>query len=310
MLTQLQAAHPTLVQKFSIGRSYEGRQIWAVKISDNVSRDESEPEIFIDANIHARERAAGAMALQIIHWLVDGYGIDSRMTNIVNTREIFIVPMMNPDGVEYDAAGATYRQWRKNRQPIPGSSAIGIDLNRQFGYMWACCHGSSDQPTRPTYHGPSPWFAPEVRAYRDFIASRVIGGVQQIKGIISWHSAAHLVLWPYFFTKTDVPAGAMTVDDHTALVALGQRMAALNGYKPEQGSDLYIADGTETDWAYHEYGIFAFLFEMKKGASNRYYPTPQELSADIRANRESVLLFLESADCYYRFAGLDAQYCH
>ena len=306
------AAHPGIARRFNIGRSYEGRKIWGIKISDNVRADEAEPEIFINAQIHARERASNELALAIVGWLTNNYGADDplgrRVTDIVNSREIFIVPTVNPDGAEFDILGGRWHEWRKNRQPIPDSTAIGIDLNRQFGYMWNCCGGSSAKPSSPTYHGPSAWYAPEARRYRDFVNSRVKNGRQQLAVILSLHSAGKLVLWPYSYTRQDVPP-EMPLDDHRAFVALGRELAALNGYRGEQGSDLYIIDGDQDDWAYHQHGIFTFTFEMKRGAANRYYPSQSELAADIGANRPAVLHLLEQADCPYRAAGLAAQHC-
>lgn len=306
------AAHPGIARPFYIGRSYEGRKIWGIKISDNVRSNEYEPEIFINAQIHARERATNELALAIVGWLTNNYGgsdgLGRRVTGIVNSREIFIVPTINPDGAEFDMQGGQWHEWRKNRQPIPGSTAIGIDLNRQFGYMWNCCGGSSAKPWSPTYHGPSAWYAPEARRYRDFVNSRVRNGKQQLTVILSLHSAGRLVLWPYSYTRQDVPPD-MPRDDHEAFVALGRELGALNGYRPEQGSDLYIVDGDQDDWAYHKHRIFTFTFEMKRGAARRYYPTQSELAADISANRGAVLHLLEQADCPYRAAGLAAEHC-
>ena len=92
---------------------------------------------------HAREHLSLEQTLAILRWLTEGYGTDARITNIVDTREIWIVFAVNPDGAEYDLTGSPYRAWRKNRQPNPGSTAIGTDLNRNYGYHWACCGGSS-----------------------------------------------------------------------------------------------------------------------------------------------------------------------
>ena len=142
------AAHPGIVSRFSLGTSYEGRQLWAVKVSDNVASDESEPEVLFTAGQHAREHLTIEMALYLLHELADGYGTDSRITAIVNTREIYIVFNLNPDGSEYDIATGTYRSWRKNRQPNGGSSAVGTDLNRNWSYRWGCCGGSSSEPCR------------------------------------------------------------------------------------------------------------------------------------------------------------------
>jgi hypothetical protein len=92
---------------------------------------------------------------------------------------------------------------------------------------------------------------------RDFVDSRVVGGKQQIKTSITFHTYAELVLWPYGYTYTDIP-GDMTQDDHAVFVAMGQAMAATNGYTAQQASDLYITDGTYDDWAYGVHRIFAY----------------------------------------------------
>ncbi len=304
------AAHPGIAQRFSMGVSYEGRQIWGIKISDNVGTDENEPEAFVVAQLHANERSSGELALYLLNLLVDGYGTDSRITDIVNSREIWIVPMANPDGAEYDMSDGVFRHWRKNRQPIPGSSEIGIDLNRQFGFKWNCCGGGSNNPAAPKYRGPSPWYAPETRAYRDFVLSRVVGGKQQLREILSLHSHGRMVLWPYAYTKKDHPP-TMRYGDWRAFVALGKQMAKLNGYRPQQTSDLYVVDGDEGDWAYHDQRIFAFAFELAAGNPERSYPTLAQLQADEQRNRSALLLFLEQADCPYRAAGaaLAAKHC-
>ena len=114
------AAHPTIVQKVAIGKSYQGRTIWAVKISDNVAVDENEPEVLFDGLTHSDEHMGLEMTLQIMHWLADGYGHDTRITNIVNTREVWIILAVNPDGAEYDITGGRFHFWRKNRQPNAG----------------------------------------------------------------------------------------------------------------------------------------------------------------------------------------------
>jgi murein tripeptide amidase MpaA len=302
------AAHPSIAMKFSIGKSYEGREIWGIKISDNVATDENEPEVFIHGLTHARERASNEMALYLIQLLTNNYATDPRIKAIVDSREIWIVPMLNPDGAEYDMSGGQWHQWRKNRQPIPGSTEIGIDLNRNWGYQWGggSGHGTdgSVNPASDYYRGWAPEVAPEVQDYEAFEASRVINGRQQIVASIGFHSAAHQVLWPYSYTQKDLPPD-MSADDHAAFVALGTQVAALNGYKPQQGSDLYPVFGDQDDWAYHTYRIFGYTFEMKKGATHRYYPSQSELNADIQANVPAVLTFLEYADCPYRAAGLN-----
>ena len=180
VVNQVVADHPTIARKVSIGRSYEGRDLMAVKISDNVATDENEPEILFNSQQHAREHLTVEMAIYLLNLFTDSYGSDTRVTNAVNTREIWIVPTVNPDGSEYDIATGSYRSWRKNRQPNSGSTYVGTDLNRNWSYQWGCCGGSSGSTSSDTYRGPSAFSAPETRALRDFVNSRVVGGVQQV----------------------------------------------------------------------------------------------------------------------------------
>lgn len=302
-------AHPDIAASFSIGTSYEGREIWGIKISDNVALDEDEPEVFFNAQIHALERPGNELAMYLIDQLVAGYGTDEQITRIVDSREIWIVPVVNPDGAEYDISGGRFHIWRKNRQPSATGTPIGIDLNRNFEFQWGCCRsGSSAKPGASRYRGTAPWQAPEAAAYRDFINSRVINGKQQIRASISFHSAGRMVLWPYGYTSADVPP-TMAYDDWLAFVALGTQMAALNGYRPQQASALYLLNGAQDDWEYHEHHIFAFTFELTKGARFRHYPTADEVAADNALNRAPLLLLLEQADCPYRAAGLETTYC-
>ena len=172
-LNQAVTDHPAILRKTSIGTSYEGRDMPLIKISDNVATDETEPEILFNAQQHAREHLTVEMALYLVRLFTDNYGSDSRITNIVNSREIWIVPTMNPDGSEYDIATGSYRSWRKNRQPNSGSSFVGTDLNRNWSYQWGCCGGSSGSTSSETYRGPSAFSAPETQRLRNFVTSRV-----------------------------------------------------------------------------------------------------------------------------------------
>jgi hypothetical protein len=286
------AAHPDIVRRLSIGKSYQGRTVTAVKISDNVAVDENEPEVLFDGMTHADEHMGLEMTLHIMHWLVDGYGTNPRITKIVNSREIWIVFQVNPDGAEYDISGGRFHSWRKNRQPTPGSRAIGTDLNRNFGYRWGGGGRTSANPYAITYRGRHAFSAPETRNIRDFLASRVVGGRQQIRAAITFHESGRLVMWPYGYTLANVPAD-MTVDDHNALSIIGRHIAATNGYRPEQASDLYITSGTTRDYEYGMYRIFAYTFELSVVA----YPKDTLIASETGRNREAVLYLIERAAC-------------
>jgi carboxypeptidase T len=297
------AAHPALALQSSLGTSYQGRAIPVIKISDNVATDENEPEVLFTAHQHAREHLTVEMALYLLSELLDTYGSDPRITNIVNSREIWIVPDMNPDGGEYDIATGSYRSWRKNRQPNAGSSAVGTDLNRNWGWQWGCCGGSSGSFSSETYRGAAPFSAPETQRVRDFVTSRVIGGAQQIKANIDFHTYSELVLWPYGYTTANTAPG-LTAADQAALAALGQQMAATNHYTPEQASDLYIADGTINDWMWGTYKIASYTFEMYPTTSSPgFYPPDEVITSETTRNREASLMLLEYADCIYRATG-------
>jgi hypothetical protein len=312
-IDQAVADHPDIVAKVSLGQSYQGRDIWAVKVSDNVGTDEDEPEILFDSLHHAREHLSVEQALAILRWLTDGYGVDPRITRLVDRRETWIVFMVNPDGGQYDLTGSPYRGWRKNRQPNAGTTAIGTDLNRNYEYRWACCGGSSSSPSSLTYHGSKAFSAPETRVMRDFINSRVIDGRQQITAAITFHTAGEQVLWPYGYTSTDVPAD-MTKDDQAALAALGRRMASKNGYTPMQSSSLYVTDGDEIDWAYGRHRIFMYTFEMYPSHSqvstiSRFYPPDEVISRETERNKDAVLYLMEQAGCRYTIIGKDKIDC-
>lgn len=308
-----QAAHPDIVQIFSIGKSYKGRDLWTAKISDNVATDEDEPEVMFDGLHHAREHISLEQTLAILRWLTEGYGTDARVTSMVDSREIWIVFAVNPDGAEYDLTGSPYRSWRKNRQPNAGSSYIGTDINRNYGYRWGCCGGSSGTKSASTYRGPSAFSTPEARAIRDFMASRRIGGRQQITLAITFHSAGEEVLWPYGYTAADVP-GDMTVDDHAALVAMGKAMATLNGYSPKQSSSLYVTDGDEIDWAYGRERIWMYTFELypshaRVSSNARFYPADELIPRETERNREAIFYLIEHSGCRWAVIGKTKANC-
>jgi hypothetical protein len=238
------------------------------------------------------------MTLAILHWFADGYASDARIRSIVDSREIWIVFAVNPDGAEHDIATGTYRHARKNRQPTPGSTSIGTDLNRNYDYRWGGSGTANTSPSSSTYQGPSAFSAPESRAMRDFLASRVVGGVQQIKAYATFHEFGRLVMWPYGYTLTNQPAD-MGADDLAALRRIGTTMASSNGYTPQQASDLYISRGTSRDYAFGKYRIFAFTIEL----SAKDYPANGAIPGEIARNREAVLYLAERAWCPYSVLG-------
>jgi hypothetical protein len=308
-IQQAAADHPEIVSVLSIGKSYQGRDIWAAKVSDNVAEDEDEPEVLIDALHHAREHLTTEQALAVLRWLTDDYGTDETVTRLVDSREVWLIFALNPDGMRYDLTGDPFRAWRKNRQPNAGSTAVGTDLNRNYSYRWGCCGGSSGRKSSITYRGPAPFSAPEARVMRNFVTSRVVGKVQQIRTHITLHTNGKLILWPYGYTRTNVPSD-MTSLDHAVFVSLGRAMAALNGYAPQQSSDLYVTDGDQIDWMYGVHRIFSYTYELYPPETatvwGDHYPDDSKIGPATDRNRGAILLLIDRAACPFGTLGEDS----
>ena len=173
-MDQLVTLYPTLVQKINIGTSIEGRIIWAIKISDNVSVDENEPEVLYTALQHAREAIGGTSMIFFMQYLCENYAGNTQVQDLVNNRELFIIPCVNPDGYEYNrstnpSGGGMHR---KNRRNNNGTNP-GVDLNRNYGIDWSNCAGAgtscgSNVVSDDTYYGTAAFSEPETQAIRNF----------------------------------------------------------------------------------------------------------------------------------------------
>jgi carboxypeptidase T len=311
-INAVEAAHDDIVDVRTIGATPGGRSIWLAKVSDNVDTDEDEPEVLFDALHHGDEHLTVEQALYLFHELVDGYGPDEQVTALVDSREIWIVFMVNPDGGQFDLSGDPYRGWRKNRQAHPTSSAVGTDLNRNYDYKWNCCGGSSGTPSSRNYRGWKPFSAPETKAMSDFVNSRVIGGQQQIRTHISLHTNGELILYPYSYTTTNLPSD-LTSADRNAFIAMGSDMAETNGYTVRQSGDWYVSDGDQSDWMYGRHRIFSFTVELypPEGSTTLggHYPPDEKIAPQTARNREALLYLIDVADCPYQASGTQVANC-
>jgi len=298
------AAHPAIVRTFSIGKSAQARDLLAAEVTTSELPESAKPGVLFDGGIHGAEHLGPEAALALLHWLADGYGSDARITRLVRTRSIFIIFELNPDGLAYDISGGRYHEWRRNRQTTPGTTAIGTDVNRNFGYRWGCCGQTSSNPRSGYFRGPKAFSTPEASALRDFVASRVINGKQQIRGYVSFHTFGRLVLWPYGYTKTDRTPD-MSVDDHAVLVALGRGMGTRAKYKAEQGSDFSVDSGTSRDWAYGKWKILSFIMEL--GVWDN--PGDWAIKPETNRIRPALLWFIDEMGCPYALIGKAATHC-
>jgi carboxypeptidase T len=287
MVADVQAfagAHPTMAHVFSLGTSYEGRDIIGIRISDDATDNLSEPGVFYVGQHHAREHLTVEVVLAIMHQFLE----KPQLTDLVHTRQIYIVPSLNPDGAEYDLTGDTYHYWRKNRQPYQG--IYGTDQNRNYSYNWGCCGGSSGDPNSEVFRGPNAFSTPEDQTMRDFMLAH-----PNVTTGISYHSYADLILYPYGYTYDDIPPD-MTVVDHNTFVAMGARMQATTGYTAQQSSDLYITDGDWNDWMYGELHRYPITIELD-GYGYGFYPPDEYIPQESQRNLRAAIFVAQIADC-------------
>ena len=283
-MANLETAYPSLAKVMNLssivtgGTSIEGRQIKVLKISDNVATDETnEGDVIFVAAHHAREWISIEMALYLAEYLLKNYSTNAQLQADINNLEIWIVPIVNPDGVAYTHSVMGDRYWRKNRRNN-GDGTYGVDLNRNWGYMWGLTSGASTTTSDDTYMGTSAFSEPETQAIRDLIQS-----VDNLKTLVTYHSYSQLFLPPWSYT-TSPPPGHSTlqsiVDRSIALIA------AVHGVT-YSGSIWYTASGETTDWLWGEMRVSAFTPELRPACCGLSGFSPPA-STIIPSNEENI----------------------
>ena len=304
-LERAAAEHPDIARVETIGYSTYGRPIKAIKISKDVNvEDPDKPEVLYMGQTHAREVISAEASLGVVDRLIDGYGTDDYVTGLVDSRQIWVVPVVNPDGavkVCQDLARTGDTDWRKNARDNDGTGRLdeddGVDLNRNFGTGWGG-EGSSGDPASYTYRGHAPFSEPETRAIRDLVEQH------DFVTSVSFHSQSGLILYPTGYTTE--PAG-----DESLLRAVAYNMRDRqphDKYMVEKASDLYIASGEADDWLYEEKGVLPFTFEVYKGGFRwwnffeelnffaMFNPSESEISYEVDNNVPAALYAAEIAD--------------
>ncbi len=265
--------------EYGAGPTHDGMYLWGLKISDNVSTDEpDEADVMLNGLHHAREITTHEVVYLFAEYLCEYYGADDTVTEIVDGREVWIVPMVNPDGYEY--VRNFYDNWRKNRRDN-GGGIYGVDNNRNYTYQWGYDDwGSSPSPSSPTYRGPSPASEPENQAMMQFYAARSDAG-NPVVACINFHTSGRLVLYPWGYIDD--------VTEHNYIYApMAEHFAGYNGYSPVPSYMLYNTNGDACDWQYGSHlgdgdgllnePLFGFTFEM--GTSHQ----PPYSDVEVRFN--------------------------
>ena len=272
-LDNMKIQYPSLIStKISIGNSIENRPIYTVKISDNPEFDENEPEILYTALHHAREPQSMMQMIYFMYYLLENYNTDPSVQYLVNNRELYFIPVVNPDGYEYNRTTnpSGGGMWRKNRRNNGGS--YGVDLNRNYGpysYWNAPNGGSSTTPSSDTYRGTAPFSEPETNSIKNFLASR------EFNNALNYHTYGNLLIYPYGALSYETP-------DSTIFREYAVDMTSYNGYT--YGTDMqtvgYSTRGNSDDYFYdgdtvlNSGKIFAMTPEV---GSTGFWPTQAEI---------------------------------
>ena len=253
-LFSLQRQYPDIARVFDLGETFERRHIYALKISDHVEREESEAEVLFLGCHHAREWISVEVPFLLGKYLVENYATDPDVQRLVNNSEIWIIPLVNPDGLEYTIH--SFRYWRKNRRDL-GKGNFGVDLNRNYSFKWGADNeGSSYNPASDIYRGSVPFSEPETRAVRDLFLKK------DFQAVISYHSFSQTILYPWGYTRVPSDKDAELRD---MAVRMAARIQAVNGrvYQfGESGQSLYLTNGDATDWTFGISGIPSFTIEL------------------------------------------------
>ncbi|MBF0359800.1 MAG: zinc carboxypeptidase [Oligoflexia bacterium] len=287
--------YPKITQLLNIGKSLEGRDINGIRISSQVNspniKNQMLPGILFVSLHHAREHVATEMPIKLMEYLLKNYDKDPVVKKLIDSRDIYIVPMINPDGGMFDIKDRTYQYWRKNRRDN-GGGEFGTDLNRNYSYFWGT-GGSSNDPSSDVYMGSKPFSEPETAALKNFVETHA-----NIRVLLTFHTYSELILYPWGHKNAGVGG-----KDEEVFVKMGQAMSLWNKYTPERASDLYIASGDTCDWAYGEHQIFCFTFELSPKSGwfgGGFYPGAKAIEPTFNANLKPMMYLLEYSDSPYR----------
>lgn len=223
-------------------QTHNGRSLYWVRISDNPLVKQDKPEILYTGMIHAREAIGMQLLIFYMYYLLENYDTDPDVQYIIDNFELYFVPIVNPDGYAHNIQNSPGGggMWRKNRRLNSGGS-YGVDLNRNFGYMWGYDNtGSSPNPSNETYRGPFAFSEPETQCLRDFCED------YNFSVALNYHSYANLLLYPWGFTSILCPDES-TFNAHAAI------MTKENGYTYGPGNTtIYNTNGGSDDYMYGE----------------------------------------------------------
>jgi murein tripeptide amidase MpaA len=271
------AAFPDLVEVTQIAESYEGRPIYVMKISTGGA---DKPVFWADSGIHSREWVAPATTLYYIDQLVNGYGEDAEITEMLNSYDFYILPVFNVDGYEY--TWSDDRLWRKTRSPNSGSACVGTDPNRNWDFMWNTVNAGG--PCTQTFPGDAAFSEVEVRGVAAFM------GNLDIKVVLAIHAYGQMYLMPWGYTSEPNPdfdeQKQLCDDANLALRAVHGQVYRCDSLQPlvgpnSGGSIDYTYGALEIKYSYgvelRDTGTYGFILP-----ENQIIPTAEENWAALK----------------------------
>jgi hypothetical protein len=254
------STHSNVCTKFSIGTSYEGRNIFAYRMTRG--SNPGKVKVLYNGWIHPREWIAGTTLQYTMDWLIRG----ANGTNILDDAITEIIPILNPDG--YVHTRTEDNLWRKSRKPNTPNPCIGTDLNRNWQFEWATV-GSSNNPCDDTYHGTIYFDNPETKAISDYMKAN-----PDMVSHIDWHAYSRFVMYPWGCYTTRPPHYSLFQDIGADMVAAIQ---SYRGTRYTHGSIeeiIYAAAGSSADYVYGQLErTFALAYEI----GNAFQPPTSEI---------------------------------
>ncbi|NND08359.1 MAG: T9SS type A sorting domain-containing protein [Saprospiraceae bacterium] len=293
-LDRMAALYPHLIStRQAIGehRTHEGRPIHWVRISDNPSQDEDEPEILYTALHHAKEPVSLTQLIYFMWYMLDNYDKDERLQQVIQNTELYFIPCVNPDGYVYNE---TVRPqggglWRKNRR-ANGDGTYGVDLNRNYGHKWGFDNeGSSGKTNSDVYRGPSAFSEPETQAVQDFTM------VHNFKIALNYHSFGNFLIYPYGYTEKPT-------EDFDIFQELASLLTTENKFIHGTGLETlaYRTNGDADDWMYSGEGknkIFSMTPEVG-GQEHGFWPHAEDVEflckSALKQNLDAAYFLLNS----------------
>jgi carboxypeptidase T len=294
-LDSMSALYPHLItvkSPISPILTHENRPIYGVKISDNPTVDEPEPELLMNSLHHAREPNSLSQLLFFMWYLLENYEQDPHIQYLLNESELYFIPCVNPDGYIFNETNAPDGGglWRKNRRNNQDGT-YGVDLNRNYGFEWGFDDiGSSPFPNSNVYRGPAPFSEPETQAVRDFCNEH------EFEISLNYHTFGEVVIYPWSYSDTPTP-------DSTIFFAFAEAMTRENNYRFGTISETlgYIANGSADDWMYGELStkppIISYTPEIGPGQFG-FWPPEDQI---IELNKSALLQNLTTCWLLHRY---------